>query len=210
MELLLRLKAPQRSHHLSALFYCYNYNKVVLLSLGKRVTPFSLAGFRLLSCFYPGKEHLELSFRAAGMHLQNSTEEWHPCVLCAWHTWEIPASSSAPGHTDTQTLPAPAALLPQHDPAGHPPPASLLPWRHNQPWLSLAVSLLELSWTQFASLKQWHKSHNVSFMRSNPSDFLKVIFLLISEDGWQDNTHLKYKWTAASDQKGNEKRVKGK
>lgn len=51
MELLLRLKAPQRSHHLSALLYYYDYNKVVLLSLGKIATSFSLAGFRLLSCF---------------------------------------------------------------------------------------------------------------------------------------------------------------
>lgn len=142
------------------------------------------------------------------MHLQSSTEEWHPCVLCAWHTWEIPASSSSPGHTDTQTLPAPAPLLPQQDPARHPPPTSLLPWTHHQPWLSSALSLPELGWTQFSGLKQWHKSHNFSFTRSNPSDSLKVIFLLISEDEWQDKTHLKYKWAAASDQKGSEKRVK--
>lgn len=51
MELLLRLKAPQRSHPLAALFYYYDYNKVVLLSLGNIAIPFSLVGFRLLSCF---------------------------------------------------------------------------------------------------------------------------------------------------------------
>lgn len=76
------------------------------------------------------------------------------------------------------------------------------------PWPCLFLSsagLSLLSWNI-----KWHKSHNFSFTRSNPSDFLKVIFLLIFEDKWQDNTHLKYKWTAASDQKGSEKRVKGK
>lgn len=204
MELLLRLKAPQRSHHLSALFYYYDYNEVVLLPLGKILLPFPWKVPGCFPAFSPGKENLELSFRAAWMHLQSSTEEWHPC---AWHTWEIPACSSFPGHTDTQTLPA---LLPQQDPARHPPSTSLLPWRHHQPWLCLALSLPELSWTHFAGLKQWNKSHNFSFTRSNPSSFLKVISLLISEDKWQDNTHLKYKWTAASDQKGSEKRVKGK
>ena len=44
---------------------------------------------------------------------------------------------------------------------------------------------------------------------------MKVIFLLIStevvsEDEWQDNAHLKYKWTAVSDQMGSEKSLKGK
>lgn len=81
---------------------------------------------------------------------------------------------------------------------------------HHQPWLSLAPSLPELSWTQFTGLKWWNKSQNFSFMRSTPSDFMKVIFLLISEDKWQNNTHLKYKWTAASDQMGSEKRLKQK
>lgn len=154
---------------------------------------------------------MELSFRAAWMYLQSSTEEWNPCVLWAWHMWALPASSSSPGHTDTQTPPAPAALLPQHDPARHHLLHLSFPGMgHHQPWLSLAPSLPELSRTQCTGLKRWNKSQNFSFMRSTPSDFMKVIFLLISEDEWQNNTHLKYKWTAASDQTGSEKRLKQK
>jgi len=44
---------------------------------------------------------------------------------------------------------------------------------------------------------------------------MKAIFLLIStevvsDNKWQHNTHLKYKWTATSDQMGSEKRLTGK
>lgn len=40
--------------------------------------------------------------------------------------------------------------------------------------------------------------------------FLFISAEVVSEDEWQDNTHLKYKWTAASDQMDGEKRLNGK
>lgn len=133
----------------------------------------------------------------------SGTPQHHPQPWARRH----PHTVAAPGVPRT-------ALQGTHLPPAHcgsPSPSM----GHHQPWLSLAPSLPELTWTQFTGLKQWNKSHNFCFKRSDPSDFTKVIFLLIStevasEDELQDNTHLKYKWTAASDQIGSEKRLKGK
>lgn len=162
---------------------------------GKIITFFSLAGFRLLFCSCFWREVM----RSCPMKWQGSTcrgAQRLGIPLGGRHSCSMP----------TCGLPS----------TSHCPPQLLFPaTEHHQPWLSLAPALPKLSRTQFTGLKQWNKSHSFSLKRSNPSVFMTAVFLFIStevvsEDEWQDNTHLKYKWTAASDQMDGEKRLNGK
>lgn len=99
MELLLRLKAPQRSHHLSVFVLLLWLQQSCVFISGKIITYFFLAGFWLLLERSDG----ELSYEMTGKHLQSSTEvrgtPWRKAfMLCAnsWAPIQLPLPTTAP------------------------------------------------------------------------------------------------------------------